>query len=111
MSGNKYMPMPEEMTIGESYAPAMEITDPEDARQYLEALIERSVRCFDMSEDEARKVQLSNLGYYAGYYSYDVRVRVQQLFNAVHPIFGTTQPTADEAFQAGIDYANRDKVE
>lgn len=102
---NKYIPLPETMTIGERYNPAMEMTDTADAQAYLEALIEHDMRVWGQTEDEARRIQLSNLGYYTGYYDYETRQRVQALFGAVHPVFGMTQPTPEEALQAGIDRA------
>lgn len=89
--------------MGEAYNPAMKMTDEADALEYLEALIERSIRIWKQTPEEARKTQLSNIGYFAGYYGHETRQRVQALFGAVHPIFGETQPTPEEAFKAGYD--------
>lgn len=101
---NKYLPMPDEMTIGEAYSPAMEMTDASDALMYREALMERLARFHpEMTPAQIESAIMSNLGYYAGYYSYETRQRVQALFGAVHPIFGSTQPTPEEAFKAGYD--------
>jgi len=60
-------------------------------------------------ETEARRIQLVNIGYYAGYYDFGTRQRMQALFGAVHPVFGETLPTSEEAFQAGLDYGKKTK--
>lgn len=39
----KYGPMPKNMTIGEKYGPAMEITDPDDAKEYFEACVQQTI--------------------------------------------------------------------
>ena len=82
------MKLPDEMTYGKCYDPAMKITDRVKAKEYLEALIERDMRVFGKTYDEAYKVEMSNLGYYAGYYDSKTQRRVQKMFGAVHPVFG-----------------------
>lgn len=98
---NPYIPLPADITIGDLYGPAMEITDEEQAKLYLEALIERDLQ-FGKTPEEAHAIELANLGYFAGYCSYETRERVQKLFGAVHPIFGSSKPTPEEAFNAGL---------
>lgn len=97
--------LPKEMTIKESYAPAMEITDPQRAAEYFEALVQRDVTYFGMSRQEAERVERINLGYYAGYYSEATRERVERLFNCAHPFFGKVSengtPSAEDAIEAG----------
>ena len=101
------------LTFGECLGPAMEITDPEDAQQYLteyikytQTFLDKKPRDDGMTAEDICKV---NLGYYAGYYDSDTRVRVESLFTCAHPVFGTIkdngQPTAEEAFQKGMDLA------
>lgn len=99
---------PEKMTMGECYKPAMEITDQEEADEYFEALVTRSVTFFGQSREEAESNQRQNLGYWAGYYDHETRIRVERLFCCAHPIFGKAKvsvPTAEEAYQAGVDLA------
>ena len=91
----------EETTIRELYAPAMEITDQMEADEYLARLIHRSIVVFGQAYEEAYVVQMSNLGYYAGYYSRDVAVRVQVLFGATHPII-PMGATPEEIFALGL---------
>ena len=94
------MIFPYKITIGEKYGPAMQITDPEKAREYWEACVEHCMR-FGKTRAEAESIERSNLGYYAGYYDSETVQRVLKLFDAGHPIFGATLPTADEALTAG----------
>lgn len=99
---------PEKMNYGECYGPAMEITDQEQADEYFEALVTRSMTFFGQSREEAESIQRQNLGYWAGYYTHKTRMRVERLFHCAHPIFGKAEisvPTAEEAYQAGVDLA------
>lgn len=43
-----------------------------------------------------------NIGYMAGYLSREQATRVFEWFEVSHPVFGTTFPTAEEAFKAGL---------
>ena len=57
---------------------------------------------FGGSVESHRTMQLSNVGYFAGYYDNKTRRRVDKWLHAVHPIFGKTNPSASESFNAGI---------
>ena len=103
----------EVMTFGECLGPAMEITDPEDARQYLgeyakytQKFLDKEPRDDNMTAEDVCKV---NLGYFAGYYSNETRVRVEELFTCSHPVFGSIKnngsPTAEQAFNMGVETA------
>ena len=92
--------MKKNITIGEKYRPAMEITDQVEADAYFEMCVEHTMR-LGKSRQEAEKIERSNLGYYAGYYDHETMARVNRLFHTQHPIFGKTIPTAEEAFEAG----------
>ena len=91
---------PDQITIGDKYRPAMEITDPVEARAYFDACVEHCMR-FGKTRAEAEHIERVNLGYFAGYYDSDVGQRVLQLYGAAHPIFGTSRPTPEEAFEKG----------
>lgn len=61
-----------------------------------------------LTREAALALERSNLGYLAGYDSFEVRQRVEALFQAVHPIFGTTAKgpvTPEVAFTLGQAYA------
>lgn len=60
--------LPKEMTIGECYCPAMEITEQAEADEYFRLLVERCLKYFGMTQAEAEDAQRQSLGYFAGYY-------------------------------------------
>lgn len=97
------MEFPGKVTLGEKYGPAMEITDQSEADEYFEALVEHTM-LFGKIKEEAEKIERINLGYYAGYYNLETRLRVERLFGCEHPFFGPAadgQPTAEEALEMG----------
>lgn len=108
------MEFPKDITIGQKYRPAMEIVDQFIADEYFEACVQHMMS-LGHPRDEAERIERNNLGYYAGYYDIDTRVRVEHLFRCAHPIFGAIsehgQPTAQTAYQAGLDMGERRKRE
>lgn len=90
--------------IGMKYESAMEFTDQAEADAYFEILVEHSMRC-GLSRPEAETLERRNLGYFAGYYSNEVRERVERLFRCEHPFFGSIAkngpPTCEQALAAG----------
>lgn len=96
-------PLPDELTYGEAYGPAMEVTTAEEAAAYLERLVERDMR-MDPTLTRAAAIHLekSNIGYWTGYYDRKTAARVMALFNCEHPVFGRrTDVSAEEAFAKG----------
>ncbi len=93
------------LTIGQVLAPAMEIELQEDANSYFEAYVAWLMKNHVMLRGPAERVARDNLGYMAGYYDVDVRRRVQKLFHAYHPVFGSKEPTPEEAFNVGQRWA------
>jgi len=80
-------------TMGEIFDAAIDVRDQDEAGAFLAAYVASG-----LDIDTAR----SNLGYFAGYYSEGVRVRVAKLYKATHPVFGDkVVPTPEEAFAAG----------
>lgn len=75
------------------YAPAMEIVTVAEAEQYLTDLAAYHAQKWSVTLEEARIQVLSNLGYFAGYYSPETFNRVMRLFGTAHPVFGTEYPT------------------
>jgi len=98
---------PVKATLAELYGPAMKIRDPEEAKDYFKALVDYQL-AFGVSQEKAEQIQRANLGYYAGYYDKETRLRVEKLFNCAHPVFGSATngvPTAKEALEAGKSLA------
>lgn len=104
----------EELTYGECLDPAMKITDQHDATQYFYAYVKFIEKNKDpVSNMTAIQIAKSNLGYYAGYFNDDTRVRVEKLFMCKHPIFGSIAengtPTPEEAFNIGLKLGQDNK--
>jgi len=102
--------LPKDITNGDLLGPAMKMTDPEEAKEYLAALIERAVKHFGQTPEEAESVQKENLGYYAGYFDTETMVRVHKLFDCEHPVLGKVKsqedlPSPEEAFEMGQKWA------
>ena len=100
-------PFPEQITVGEKYNPAMEITSQAEADEYFEACVEHQMDFGGKTRQEAEVIERVNLGYYAGYYSDETRERVERLFRCQHPIFGSIAqngpPDQEEVFRKGLD--------
>ncbi len=95
---------PHDVKYGDKYGPAMEIAEQADADAYFERCV-RHMMSRGKSRAEAEKTERGNLGYYAGYYSQEVRVRVERLFRCQHPVFGAIEndgaPTSEQALKVG----------
>jgi hypothetical protein len=107
--------MPERITIGVKYGPAMEITDQAEADAYFERCVQHTMQRFDKTREEAELIERSNLGYYAGYCSPETRERVERLFKCAHPIFGAIatngSPSLEHALRAGIEAGTKGRGE
>lgn len=93
-----------DITIGDKYGPAMEMEDEAAARDYFEVLVQHAV-AHGLAREEAEAAERSNLGYFAGYYDHQTRLRVERLFQCAHPVFGKASlhmPTPEEALAAGL---------
>ncbi len=110
------MHIPDRITIGDKYGPAMAITDQSQADEYFEACVQQNLRQQARANKtpdraEAEKIERINLGYYAGYYDAETRARVERLFRCAHPIFGEItkngSPTFDQALNAGCELAKQ----
>jgi hypothetical protein len=89
------------LTYGEALEPAMNITDQDDADQYKKAYIDYQLSYMENpSMKEAERIVNTNLGYFAGYYSDEVRERVERLFKCSYPIFGTINSTPASAVKS-----------
>lgn len=101
--------LPEKLTIGEKYDPAMKITDQAEADAYFQLCVDHSMTYHRKTREEAEALERTNLGYYAGYGDSETRERVERLFRCSHPVFGSIAkvgaPTPEEALKAGMDAA------
>lgn len=103
------IPLPDKITIGDKYGPAMAMTDQAEADAYFEACVEHAMRFNGNDAAAAKKVEKQNLGYCAGYYGTETRERVERLFRCAHPIFGSIAtngaPSVADALNAGRNMA------
>jgi hypothetical protein len=101
---------PYQITYGDKYGPAMQITDQAEADAYFERCVAHTVS-HGMTRKQAVDIEKANLGYWAGYYDNATRERVERLFRCAHPVFGAIAkvgaPTPEEAFQMGLDRTRR----
>lgn len=76
------------MTHPITYSQVCEASTPEDMQILFEAMLLELCADHDVDPDEIRPVQLSNVGYIAGYYDAETLARVRTWLGAGHPIFG-----------------------
>jgi hypothetical protein len=76
------------ITLREKYEPAMYITEPDLAAHYFAECVQHNMAHSGNSRTQAEYIERANLGYWAGYYSRETRLRVEQLFACQHPILG-----------------------
>ena len=97
--------IPEKISIGDKYGPAMSITDQVEADAYFQACVDHTMTYHRKTRSQAEALERANLGYYAGYYDTETRERVERLFQCLHPVFGSIAqngaPSTEEAFEAG----------
>lgn len=89
--------------LGELFDIARLITDKKEATQFFDAYVDFIFKDGKGKNTLVQSVEIahSNLGYFAGYYSDEVRDHIYEMYGSAHPIFGTTKPTTEEALEAG----------
>lgn len=72
---------------------AMLVTTEEEAKEYKQAYIKYVQKALkDKPRNDnttAEQIVNSNLGYFSGYYKRETQERIQKLYGASHPIFGS----------------------
>ena len=92
----------------EKYDPAMVITDQAEADRYLEQCVQHNMAHSTNNRTQAEAIERANLGYWAGYYSRETRLRVEQLFDCQHPVLGKAKDkdwTFEELLHKGMEVA------
>jgi hypothetical protein len=120
-------PISIEATIDVKYGFAMKLVGQAEADDYFEDLVEHQLRMNQgplqpkpvgkgialqaVTREQAETIERNNLGYFAGYYSHEVRARVEKLFRCAHPIFGAIAengpPDPATAFRLGQEMQER----
>jgi hypothetical protein len=97
------------ITLREKYELAMAITDPDQAAQYFEQCVQHNMAHSVNNLTQAEAIERANLGYWAGYYSRETRLRVEELFQCQHPILGKAKDkewTPEELLDKGMEVAS-----
>lgn len=112
----KYPHIKHGATIGHLYNPAIEIAkkgDHKEAKEYFEALTQyiyeenkdllklQAKGQHVMARQQAEKIVHSNIGYWSGYFESGTIEKVHAIFGSSHPIFGSTTPDMETAFNLG----------
>ena len=80
-----------------------------DAEAIVKAQVEEMATVLHYDPDEARKIVLSNIGYYCGYYPAELADKVYEMFDTEHPILGKNHPPAEEILRIGMEWGRRSK--
>ncbi len=84
-------PFPDDISPAQKYGPTLLITGADEARAYFELCVEHTLRTSDVDQETAERIERENIGYWGGYGTFEERERVERLFGAVHPVFGSTK--------------------
>lgn len=88
-----------------TYADVCESKSKEEMVQRFDAMLNELCAREGGTPESYRLNELSNIGYWTGYYSSDTAKRVRDWLGATHPIFGTSHAdgtlTSQQAFEAG----------
>ena len=74
-----------------------------NAQAIVKEQVDEMVSVLHYDPAEARKIVLSNIGYYCGYYPAELADKVYEMFETEHPVFGKTHPTPEEALRIGME--------
>lgn len=77
------------MTFGEVFESAMKCDTLDQANSWMQHEVQRHVTEYNQTPEEAENIIKSNLGYFAGYYDEATREKIERLFSAQRPIFGS----------------------
>lgn len=86
-------------TMGQTMDAAIKAMDDGLAAEFKKAYVA------SIDSPEAEEIVNANLGYMSGYYSPDMAKRIMEAYATVHPVFGSSIPTPEEAFNAGVAMA------
>lgn len=102
-----------EYTTSELYSRSTKIETEQEAKAYLNNLVQYFVQRFNMPLDEALLKVRQNIGCFSGYYDRETRARVEKLFNCVHPVLGSVNNdlSPEEIFNIGLKMGEKYKYE
>ncbi len=99
-------------SYGDQFRAALACKTKQEADDWLAKEIQYYEDEYNKAADEARSTIMNNLGYMAGYYDHETAVKIEKLFGALHPIFGSAtyhkDITPEQAFNAGKKWAGQE---
>jgi hypothetical protein len=102
--------IPDRVTIGEKYDPAMKVHTKAEAQAYFDECVEHDLRLRpELSREEAEHIERQNIGYYFGYQRRDEACRLQELYGFTHPLINIGTDTPEDIVRKGITIGNRMK--
>lgn len=90
--------------------PLFKITDEEEAKEFFNDYVHWLEADGQLTHEKALDVAKSNVGYWGGYQSVDVRMRIERLLDVEHPYLGKAkekQYTPEEILQIGIELGKK----
>ena len=94
-------------TIGELVDAVLSVSSPKDATEFYEGYLEY-LQVLGKSRGRAEEIAKSNIGWCFGEGMAPDRVEMWvETCQAYHPIFGSTIPTAEEAYKTGTSCLRR----
>lgn len=103
---------PKDYTTQELFDWIMKKDSADDADNMIESIVLALMKPDD-TEDKKNELEInirSNLAYMGGYYSTKHRIKIEELVNTPHPIFGWAKdgvPTAEEAYLMGLQMGEK----
>jgi hypothetical protein len=88
----------DKLTIGEIFNQARKAQTKEEAKQYLNDYALYITEISHSNFESALEIAKENIGYFAGYYEKETYLRILELFETKHPVFGTEYPEASDAW-------------
>lgn len=100
------------MKIG--YRDVCEAKTKDEMLQRFDTLLQQLAEREGGTPESHRAIQLSNVGYFTGYYSSETAKRVQDWLGTTHPIFGTSHAegtlTSEAALQSGLELGRASRI-
>jgi hypothetical protein len=85
----------------------LKITTQEQARALVDEEARECAAAYNLTEGEARRRLLDQIGYVSRYYSDAEAVHLMELFETEHPILGRERPAPEDAYRMGREYAEK----
>jgi hypothetical protein len=101
------MKIPDRVTYGEKYGPAMKVETVERAAEYFNACVEHTMRLNSkLTREEAESMERTSIGYWSGYYGREMMKKVRVLYGFGHPYIDEND-TPEQIIEKGMKLGER----